>query len=496
MQNLPVHWYEGAFIRPQHFQAHERHWAELMSSNSGIANPHNYGIAAINFSREALANQQFELRSVLARMRDGTLIDLGIGENLDRVDLSNPLQMNVNRSQSISSKDLADSFERETSITVYLGVPKRKLGRTNVGSSDSPNANELRHLECDLVLPDESWGGEEQEVQLKRLNVQLLVSTQDLSGYELLPIARVKRAGEGESAPQLDTTYIPPVLSTDAWPGLGRDIVRGIFDVIGQKIEVLSQQVINRGIGIDSRDPGDAERILMLTQLNAAYGALSIMAFDRGVHPRTAYIELCRILGQLSIFSSDCRLKDVRPYDHDNLYEIFTDVRFRIETLINAVRDYEVQQRYFVGVGHGMQVSLDPRWFNSDWQWFIGVDKGELTQRECLELLSPGQMDIKLGSSRQVEFLFKQRAAGVPLVPVERQVRALPGRSDWVFFEVPRQDTPAWRDVQETQTLAIRLKDSLIANLDRLQGQQTLVVVAFGRKIPLKFALFAVPIHK
>ncbi len=148
----------------------------------------------------------------------------------------------------------------------------------------------------------------------------------------------------------------------------------------------------------------------------------------------------------------------------------------RIEALIHAVRDYEVQQRYFVGVGLGMQVSLEPRWFNSDWQWYIGVDKGELSQRELRDLLSPGNLDWKLGSSRQVEFLFKNRANGIALTPVDRTIRALPGRSDWVYFEVPRQESPAWRDVQDTQTLAMRLKDSLILNRDRLQGEQTLVV--------------------
>ncbi len=344
-----------------------------------------------------------------------------------------------------------------------------------------------------LVRRELGW--DEQEIQLRRLNIQIVTSTQDLSGYELLPLAQIKRASDGEATPQLDATFIPPLLSTDAWPGLSRDIVRNIYDIIGQKIEVLSQQIVNRGIGLDGRDPGDAERVLMLSQLNAAYGALTILAFDRGIHPKVAYIELCRIVGQLSIFGPDRRIQELKMYDHDNLYEIFMDVKLRIETLIHTVRDYEVQQRYFVGVGHGMQVSLDPRWFHSDWQWFIGVDKGELTQRECLELLSPGQLDLKLGSSRQVEFLFKQRASGVMLTPVDRPIRALPGRADWVFFEVPRQETPAWRDVQETQTLAMRLKDSLIANLDRLQGQQTMVVAAFGRKIALKFALFAVPVH-
>ena len=488
MHQDSVHWYEGAFLRPHHFQAADRYWSDSIKTSSRFDNPHNYGLVSIDFSREALANHQFEIRSVQARLRDGTIIDLGVGEEPDRIVIASHLQ-EINA----VNKSLEDAFERESTIRVYLAVPKMRLGRGNVGSSDSENASSLRYLETEVSLPDESWGGEEQEIQLRRLNVQLLVSTQDLSGYELLPIAQIKRASEGESAPQLDVSFIPPLLAIDAWPYLSRDIVRGIFDIIGQKIEVLSQQVINRGIGLDSRDPGDAERLLMLGQLNSAYAALSILAFDRGVHPRVVYVELCRIVGQLSIFRPERRVAEFQPYDHDNLYEIFMDVRLRIEALINAVRDYEVQQRYFVGVGLGMQVALEPRWFNSDWQWFIGVDKGELTQRECLELLSAGQLDWKLGSSRQVEFLFKQRSMGVALTPVDRAVRALPGRADWVFFEVPRQDTPAWRDVQETQTLAMRLKDSLIANLDRLQGQQTLVVSALGRKISLKFALFAVP---
>ena len=60
--------------------------------------------------------------------------------------------------------------------------------------------------------------------------------------------------------------------------------------------------------------------------------------------------------------------------------------------------------------------------------------------------------------------------------------------------EVPRKDSPAWRDVQQTQTLALRLKDSLILNYDRLQGETQLVVSARGKRVTLQFALFAVPV--
>ena len=78
--------------------------------------------------------------------------------------------------------------------------------------------------------------------------MRLLLSTQDLAGYEVLPIAQIQRAGEREAAPLVDAGYFPPMLACDAWPPLGRDIVRAIYDIIGKKIEVLSEQVINRSI--------------------------------------------------------------------------------------------------------------------------------------------------------------------------------------------------------------------------------------------------------
>ena len=175
---------------------------------------------------------------------------------------------------------------------------------------------------------------------------------------------------------------------------------------------------------------------------------------------------------------------------------IFTQLKLRLEQLLYAVRDYTFQQRYFLGVGLGMQVSLEPQWFNSDWQWFIGVDKGELSVQECRDLLSPGQLDWKFGSSRQVEYLFTQRAEGLQLNPMDRPIRALPARANWLYYEVKQAGTsPAWRDVQETQTLALRLRDSLIMNRDRLQGERKLVVSARGKPVTLQFALFAVPIE-
>ena len=488
MQHLPVNWYEGLFLLPQHFQAADRYWTEHANTSEQLDHAYYYGLQAIDFSREALANSQFEVRTLRARMRDGTIINIDPGQEPDRVDCQNEFN-----TLPKGATNLADAFDAESTIRVYIGVPKLKLGRVNV--SNSASSSEARYSEATLMLQDEVSGGNDLEVQFRSMNVRILLSTQDLSGYEVLPIAQIKRAGEGEAVPQLDVEYFPPLLSISAWPGLGRDIVRAVYDVIGQKIDTLSRQLVNRGIGLDSRHPGDLDRIFMLSVLNAAHARLSVLAFANGVHPLTAYIELCGIVGQLGIFSPERQAKDVPKYNHDDLARIFATVRREIEVSINAVREYEFQQRYFVGVGMGMQVSLEPRWFNSDWQWFIGVNKGDLTHQECRELLSAGQLDWKLGSARQVEVLFNRRAEGLILSPVDRPIRALPSSQEWMFYEVPRKDNPAFRDVEETQTLAMRLKDSLIENLGQLQGERHLTVTVRGRRTPLEFALFAVPIQ-
>ena len=490
MQHLPLDWYEGLFLRPHHFQALERYWAEQASTGHQMDFPFHYGLQSMEFSHEALSNYHFEIRRLRARMRDGTIVSFEPGEEPDRLDLREAIgEVAVLKDHLETS--LEQAFEHEATVRVFLAIPRTKLGRANV--QEDASESDSRYTRTTMAVQDENRSGHEQQLQFRRLNARLLLSTQDCSGYELLPIAQVKRASDAGARPQIDPEYIPPVISVDGWPGLGRDIVREIYDIVGQKVEVLSQQVRERNIGFAATDAGDLNRMMMLMELNGAYSALAALALSGGCHPLPAYAQLCQIAGRLSIFSDTRRPDNVPVYDHEDLGRIFRAIRIRIENLIYTVREAEYEQRFFVGVGLGMQASLEPRWFHADWQWYIGVNKGELTEQECRDLLAPGELDWKLGSSRQVEILFKRRAEGLQLRTVDRVVRAMPNRPDWIYYQVDKRDNPAWRDVQETQSLAMRFKDSLIVNRDRFQGNRSVIVQTRGRNVELQFALFAVP---
>mgnify|MGYP000215211913 CR=1 FL=1 len=473
MYNLPVHWSEGLFLQPHHFQAADRYWTELLQTSEQWDHPYYYGIRQLEFSPEALGNFQFQVNVCRLRMKDGTLVALGAGQEPDRVDLK-------------------EAFAKESVVRVFVAIPKLKMGRVNVATG--ADGAQQRFIETKQLVQDESFGGNEQEIRFRDLNVRLMLSTQDTAGYEILPIAQVQRSGEKEAAPQLDTSYIPPVLAIEAWPPLGRDIVRAIYDILGRKIEILSEQILSRGITLASQEPGDMDRLLMLHVLNQAYSFLHVLTFAIGVHPFQAYSELCRLVGMLSIFGRARRPPEIPVYDHDDLARIFNYIKQQIQLLLDSLPDYEYEQRWFEGDANGMRVAIESRWLGPDWQWMVGVHRGSLSERDCLNILSPGILDWKLGSADKVEFLFKARAPGLLLEPVRQAPRALPPSNEWSYFAVSRA-SDAWKDVMRTQTLAMRLSTQHIANRDSLQGSRKLIVnLERGKQVILQFALFAVPL--
>jgi type VI secretion system protein ImpJ len=473
MKNLPVHWSEGMFLRPHHFQAADRYWTEQLDVSEAWDHPYNYGIRALELSPAAIENYQVEVTTCQARLRDGTLISIEANQGLDRV-------------------DLRKAFETRGSVKVFLAVPRLKIGTTNV--APSAQGGRSRYLARAQAMQDESFGGNDQELGFRAINVRLMLEGDETEGYELLPIAQIERAGEQQAFPQIDKNYFPPMLSVEAWHPLGLEIVRYLYDKIGKRIERLAGQVTNRSITFANQDPVDLARLFMLVELNSAYATLGTLAFCDGLHPFAAYTELCRIVGQLSIFNEKERRTplDIPRYDHDDLARIFNYVKNKIELLMEEIPDDKYEQRFFEGWGRGMRCKLNPKWLGTDWQWFVGVTySGNMKETDCRKMLSPGYLNWKLGSERQVDDLYEFGLEGLHLVPQERTPRPLPERN-WIYYQVTR-DNNAFRDVLDHESLAMRLNENLILNFDTLKGQQKIRIRFENGQAELQFALFAVP---
>src|SRR5262245_8305052 len=107
-----VHWHEGMFLWPQQMQQAERFIAEQLHLGSTWDTHYNWGLRSLEWDQDALGNFRFVVRSLHARLPDGTLIAMPEHVNLPALDVK-------------------EALERAGSVTVLLAVPGIRLGKAN-----------------------------------------------------------------------------------------------------------------------------------------------------------------------------------------------------------------------------------------------------------------------------------------------------------------------------------------------------------------------------
>jgi type VI secretion system protein ImpJ len=459
------------FLRPHHFQAAQRHTQYLTHLDEKWDHHYNWGLGAADIDLDALANHRLVVRGLKARLRDGSLVS-------------------IPEEGTLPTLDLQTAFEGTTNPTVYLAVPVANLGKANVCTNG--HANGARYRLDVQELEDENTGVNPQPIQVRLLNLKLLLDHDDRAGYDVLPLCRIHKSATAEATPELDVSYIPPLLACEAWQPLRAGILQQIYDRIGQRLQLLAELVVSRGITFDSQAAGDPQLFAQLRVLNESYALLGILGFADGVHPLPAYLELCRLVGQLAIFGPARRVPDLPRYDHDDLGGCFCRLKQYIDALFENAPQPAYKERPFVGAGLRMQVALEPSWLESVYELYVGV-RSTLAAEECVRLLTKaGQLDMKIGSSDRADDIYRLGMAGLRFAHSPRPPRALPSAPGLIYFQVDRGSQQGeWQNVQKSLTLAIRLNEHRIAG--DIQGQRVLTIkTANNQTTALQFTLYVV----
>jgi type VI secretion system protein ImpJ len=476
-----IHWHEGQLIRPQHFQSAERSLRESVRIAEEWAISYAYGLRTTELDQEALTNWEFRLRRCQARLRDGSHICYPEDALLD------PHPIPKTAFPSPSSR-----------LMIHLAVPRLELGRRNAHfaqGGDQETASPARYRVEEFDIEDENTPGYPFRVPLRRPVSKLLLGEKHLASYETIPIARLRLGTTAEAAPVIDTDYIPPLLSCDAWPPLQDGILKAIYDYLAGQADEIARIAKDRGVSLESGHPQDPGLLQKLDALNTGTGYLFNLWRVRGIHPLTAYMELCRIVGRLAVFRDDWNMKfpDVPAYDHDDLGRCFGRIRELLlgrDPIATTAPKYE--KRIFEGDGLQMRVRMDNKWLAPDWDFYIGVES-KLTFQEVEQLLL-GRLSMKVGASDRVDTLYTRGMPGVYLRPEASAHRILP-RGDWTYWRVDRE-SEEWNSVEQTLWLAIRFNERQVKDAQRvgLTGQQSVQVVhQDGNLVSLVFALYAVP---
>jgi type VI secretion system protein ImpJ len=471
MPNLPVHWFEGMFLRPHHFQAADRYYREALQSHFQNDHLFDYGVSKIKIETASLANSVLEIAELSARLKDGTFV------SIDRL----RTDLNV-RLKNVSA---------DKPLTVYLAVPQVRLGEANVSRSESNQR--VRYQEVHAEYADESQGAGVQDVSVLRLQTQLLFDSDELNGYELLPLLQIRRDPTQAGAWRIEESFFPPSLAVNSWGEL-QSIVRRIYDLIGERLSQLKRLADSRNLSFSGNTPGDVEKLLMMHALNEAYAELSILALTPGVHPFAVYHALVRTIGRCSLFGEKKIVPRILAYDHDKLQPIFQWAWEQIRELIFMVQDEPYHAFPLVGSGLGMKATLPSEYLSSEWMWFFGIRPIDQSPTELARANMLQAWDWKLAASDDVERLFTQKAKGIDIKSPTKSETGLPAAlkdlRGWLLWSIT--EDAQWDRVRLTMRVGVRVSEKQIANADSLEGNKRILLQINYKTYGLEMSLFAV----
>jgi type VI secretion system protein ImpJ len=401
----PVAWTEGMFLRPQHFQQSDKHLANVIKDllNANVNNA--WGVVDLSIDVSLLNTGQFCLDGLKAVMPDLTPISF----------LDNTLTPDA----LIVGKDVVDQL-------VYLAIPAYRSNSVNVSSIDDSQVTRFK-LE-DLTVSDDCLGRESEEIiQIAKFNSRLMLSSEDVSGYVVMPIARIVEVSS-EGAIRLDGKYIPPHLNIGACkPVFG--IVREISALIRQRAENIAGRLSQGYAGSTS-----VSDFIMLQTLNKYDAIFKSLLSVENIHPYSFYSRLIELSGELATFSSSDKLAPVLPkYDHLNLMFVFSEVNnFLYQSLSQVIEQTATEiklEKSKFGISFG---ALKDKDLLRSGQFILAV-KASVPHEELRRSL-PSQ--IKIGSVETIRNLVNNQLPGISISTLPTAPRQVPYHAGYHYFEL------------------------------------------------------------
>lgn len=419
-------WTEGMFVKPQHFQQHDRWLEHLVEARVAGLTPHAWGLRSLAIDEQLLKLGQVALTRCEAVLPDGSVIDI-------------PGQMPAPAPRRIPPT--------QKHALVYLAIPARARDAAEITEPGAAmrRFNALQQPLRDTSAPDR----EPTEIKLGQLNASLVLEGEPVDGFVLLPVARVAEvtaAGEVKLSP----TYIPPCLDHLASARL-TEVMGEVHSLIHARAEALAERTDPTRMAADSAGLID---MLLLRVMNSADAVMNHLARLPGAHPEVLYREFVRLAGDLATFNTQSRrAPHLPPYAHDDLEGSLEPVLLVLRQALNLVIERNVVPLPLQDRGYGISTAtINDRTLFSGGRFVLVVSAG--IPHETLRTQFPAT--TKIGSVEQIRDLVNLQLPGIPLRSLPVAPRELPYLQGAVYFELD-QSHELWRTLTRSAAFAFHV---------------------------------------
>lgn len=426
-----VAWSEGMFLTPQLFQQGDRYHENLLHFRLKALGPFYWGLSELEIDRETLANGQVVLSRCTGIMLDGLPIQIPDADGAPE------------------SRSIKAHFSPSTDkVDVYLAVAVSRADAADFQPPGDGGGRPARYRTELVRLHDETSEGNENEIPMAAKNFRLLFTGESLDDTTWIKLGEVRRTPSGSF--ELDDAFVPSSITLTA-STLVLSILRNLLEVLSAKSSTLSLQrrhVADFGVS-------DMPNFWLLHTVNSWIPALAhyFSAPDR--HPEELYLGLSQLAGELCTFALETDLRELPPYDHNNLGQTFGELEKKIRLLLETVIPTRYvlipleKNREFVYIGR----IQDERLLKVA-QFYLGANAQVPPARLTEEIPAKA----KIASPDHINDLIGRAVRGVELSYEPVPPTAIPVKAGFRYFRLNPHGR-FWEAIGRTKNVAIYLPD-------------------------------------
>ncbi len=426
--NNRVVWYEGLFLKPQHFQQNERFVERYVELRTRGLRPNSWGFDELELERDPLTQGRLALRRARGVFPDGTPFSMPDDDPLPPV-----------------FEVPADTRNAEICLT----LPLRRAGAVETLRKDSPTSFarfSVQELDARDATVDTAVVA---TVEVAAMRSRLAVSGPALADFACIPVARVvERSADGRVL--LDDGFMPTALRVAAAPALAA-FVRELEGILHQRADSLARAVAVPGRSGSIADMND---FLFLHTCNRFEPMLKHWARAPNLHPEEFYLAAVTLAGELATLLDESKRPPEFPlYEHARLRESFAAVIDDLRAKLSG--------------GHVPKVFDIPLTERKNQLWAGPIKEKALVGSATFVLAVAANVPAddlrrripavtKIASAERINEYILSGAKGVALSALAQVPRQLPYHADFVYFALDSR-SPEWAYLKTSAGIAVQI---------------------------------------
>jgi len=274
-ENNRIIWSEGMFLRPQHFQQHDRYLETLINSRCLGLQPYDWGFYSIKIDPDLLRIGKLSMSEGSGIFPDGTPFSLPKNGDI-------PLPL-----------DVSDNIRDEE---VFFALPLRRPQSVESDSDQNPESLARFRLNESEVRDNNSGFEDKAPLQVGKLKTRLMLQQEDRSGYACLGVGRIIEVGDDKNI-LMDANYIPVNLNCAAIQKLS-----GFLRELNGLLNTRGEELAARATGVSDASTAQISDFLLLQLFNRYQPLFEHLSHIEGLHPEVFYRTAIQLAGELSTF--------------------------------------------------------------------------------------------------------------------------------------------------------------------------------------------------